>query len=191
MPVTPLHYCIAYTTKKLRKGWSLPALIVGNFIPDLENPVIFALNRFGVIHLSASGWLIDRLVLHSLVGASTIGLALALLITVYLYPALASMIFKVDAREECKASRKLVVPCLVGAISHVLVDALHHSYNPLLFPFTTSSVDAFVLFGDAELATVVVHVAFLVWALAILIYEFKKSGGRGFWEAVLVGEKGA
>jgi hypothetical protein len=41
MPVTPLHYPAAWGLSKLDKRLSLPALIVGSFIPDIEVPILF------------------------------------------------------------------------------------------------------------------------------------------------------
>ena len=41
MPITPLHYPIAWGLSKLDKRLNLPGLIVGSFIPDIEVPFLF------------------------------------------------------------------------------------------------------------------------------------------------------
>ncbi|KKK92066.1 hypothetical protein LCGC14_2706670, partial [marine sediment metagenome] len=64
MPITPLHYPLAWGLSKIDKRLILPGLIVGSFIPDIEVPILF---------IFFSGVLPDHLVLHSLVGAITIG----------------------------------------------------------------------------------------------------------------------
>jgi len=64
MPLTPLHYPVAYAFHRLVPSWSLPGFIVGAMVPDLEIPVIVGV--FGMNVLPN-----NRLVLHSLVGAVT------------------------------------------------------------------------------------------------------------------------
>jgi hypothetical protein len=53
--VTPFHYPVAYILYKLRAKLSLPGLIVGSMVPDLEVPFIFLWSRTEAF---------DRLVLH-------------------------------------------------------------------------------------------------------------------------------
>ncbi len=178
MPITPFHYSVAYVLHRWRRELSLPALIIGSFTPDLEVPFYLAINF-------APG----RLVLHSIIGTITLGTLIATLITVYLYPILIPHLFKVDeklVREKCGFSPKLVLACMIGCLFHVLLDSLHHQYNPLLYPITYKSFDALVLFGNPALATRVVQpTAFSMSALFILL-ELKRSSS-GFWERVLVG----
>ena len=113
MPVTPLHYPVAYVLHKLHKKLTLPRLTVGSMFPDLEVPVLFML--FGT----------DRLVLHSLLGAVTIGTMLSVTFTITVYPILISYVFGID-EEQVKAktwlSLSLIASCLVGNLSHVLLD---------------------------------------------------------------------
>jgi len=184
LPVTPLHYCVAYVAKRLDRHLSLPALTVGSLIPDLENPVIYLLFRLKILNLDVPYELAaDRLVLHSLIGASTLGLGLTLIVTIYLYPRISSALFGVDALEACRPSWGLVASAFLGCVSHVLLDALHHPYNPLLYPLTASSVDTLVLFGNPAAATILVHLVCLALTAAILVYEW----GRGdFWTHLLV-----
>jgi len=180
MPVTPLHYCAAYILNKVRAGLVLPALVVGSVIPDLEFFVAIA-----TVGRLAS----PRGLMHSLVGAFTLDMLLALLITLFLYPLLVSGIFKLDKKgvsEKCRFSSMLLLSALVGTLSHVLIDSTMHEYNPLLYPFMSDSFDAFVLMNNWRLASVIVQVVLLGLLLAIFINEIRK-GSEGFWKRLLVG----
>jgi len=183
MVLTPLHYPIAYLFHKAHAKLSFPALIVGSFLPDLETILETAL-------LLTLGRGFQRgFVLHSLLGAVTIGLVVAVALTVYLYPPVVSYVFRINRKTvagKCRFSASLVASCLIGIVSHVFVDTLHHEYNPFLFPFSQSSFDALVLFGDWVQATLVMHVVFIALSLGILFYELY-GGIDGFWKRVFVG----
>lgn len=179
MPLTPLHIVFAYLAKKGIRKLSLPALIVGSMLPDLEIPFTY---------LMTNG-LHDRLLLHSLFGATTLGTSLGVLLAVFLYPPIVSLVFRFDRKkveEQCQFSSVLLTSCLLGCLSHVIIDLLHHEFNPLLYPFVNESFDLFVLFGNWELASSVVQFAFLVVLLFTLFWEIRK-GTEGFWERILVG----
>jgi len=179
MPVTPLHYCVAYIINKAKLGLILPALIVGSFIPDIEPFISLVIG--------------ERLVpprgfLHSLLGAVTLDLFLAVLVTIFLYPVIVSWIFKLEkssVAEKCRFSGMLVLSAFFGCVLHVLVDSTSHEYNPLLYPFVTKSFDALVLMHDWLLASAIVQITFLVLLLLILLKEFKR-GSKGFWRRLLV-----
>lgn len=129
MPLTPLHYPIAYFILKLSKNFSLPGLIVGSMIPDIEIPfLVLIFGNAGPNHL----------VLHSLLGSATLGTMLGMIITIKFYPFLVGNFFGVDKEKvesKCKLSSALVFSVLVGTISHVLLDFTNHLYNPILWPF--------------------------------------------------------
>ena len=128
LPVTPLHYPVAYVIYKLGGKLSLPALVVSSMVPDLEIPFLIVLLGTEVPH---------RLVLHSLLGAVTIGAVLSIAITVLVYPRLTSVVFPVDklkVKEKCRFSLGLIVSCLLGGLSHVLLDVTNHAYNPVFWP---------------------------------------------------------
>ena len=77
MPPTPLHYVVAYALHKFSKGrLSLPPLIVGSIMPDLEQLPLYIFMR---------GYGERRLILHSIIGAASIGTLLSLLLTIYIY----------------------------------------------------------------------------------------------------------
>jgi len=180
MPVTPLHYGVAYIINKVKIGLVLPALVVGSMLPDLEP---FA-------SIVTGGCLTPpRGLMHSLLGAITFDAFLTVLVTMFLYPLLASRIFKLekkDVAEKCRFSGMLILSALVGTLFHVLIDSLSHEYNPLLYPFTTESFDAFVLFGNWLLAGIIIQSVLLVALLIIFVYEIRR-GTQGFWKRVLVG----
>lgn len=129
MPLTPLHYPIAYFVHKLSKNFSLPGLIVGSMVPDIEIP-------FLILIFGNDGP--NRLVLHSLLGSATLGTMLGIIITIKFYPFLVSYFFGVDKEKvesKCKLSSALAISVLIGSIFHVLLDFSNHLYNPILWPF--------------------------------------------------------
>lgn len=179
MPVTPLHYVVAYVINKAKLGLVFPALIVGSVIPDLE-PLVG--------YLTNGQLLPPRGFMHSLLGSVTLDTFLAVMVTIFLYPSLVSWIFRVDKKEvaeKCRLSRLLVLSTLIGSLSHVLVDITNHEYNPFFYPFTSQSFDTFVLFNDYVSASILVHVLLFAMLLAILGYEIRK-GREGFWKRLLV-----
>jgi len=177
MPLTPLHYVVAYFVGKWKRNLSLPALIVGSTLPDLDKLIyLFIYNPQG------------RGILQSLFGVATIGTALSVLFTVCVYSTVVSGIFKIDKRmieEKCRFSKGLVLACFVGNVLHVFVDTLHHEFNPTLYPFINDSFDALVLFGNWQLATIIVPSTFFLLFITIFIWEARK-GTEGFWKRILV-----
>ncbi len=178
MPVTPLHWSIAYLSRTINRGLSLPALIVSTAVPDLETPFVYA----------STGGHIDRLFLHSIVGATTLATLLAVVLTIVVYPLVISKLFKIDlktVKQKCRLSWSLIAVCLFGNLSHVIIDSLHHSYNPLLFPFTYNSFDALVLMNNWVWASVIVQLSFLVLLLFFVAMELKR-GTKNIWNRLLV-----
>jgi membrane-bound metal-dependent hydrolase YbcI (DUF457 family) len=177
MPLTPLHYVVAYFVGKWKRSLSFPGLIVGSALPDLD----FLINLF-IYNPQGRG------ILQSLFGVATVGTVLSVLFTVYVYPTVVSGVFRIDKRmveERCRFSKGLVLACFVGNILHVLVDSLHHEYNPTLYPFMSDSFDALVLFGNWQLASVIVLSVFLLLFVAIFVWEAWK-GIEGFWRRIFV-----
>jgi membrane-bound metal-dependent hydrolase YbcI (DUF457 family) len=178
LPVTPLHYPIAYFIYKLDRRLSLPGLIVGCMFPDLEIPFIVLLFGTQVPH---------RLVLHSLLGSATIGTVLAVAFTVLVYPPLVSSLFHVDKKRvesKCKLSFALVFSVFVGNISHVLLDVTNHPHNPLYWPFipitATPSPIYFAL--GAPLGSYWIQVIMAVIIVALIVAKRKN-----LFEELLVG----
>jgi membrane-bound metal-dependent hydrolase YbcI (DUF457 family) len=178
MPYTPIHSSVAYLARQLIPKLSLPALLVSTMAPDLEIPLIYA----------ATSGQYSRLVLHSLLGAITLATTLSVVLVAFAYPPVVSYLFKIDIKtikDRCRLSWSLVAICLVGGISHVLIDSLHHRYNPLFYPFTYSSYDAFVFMNDWALASVVIPIAFLSLLVLFVAREIKK-GTKDIWKRLLV-----
>lgn len=181
MPITPLHYVAAYLIYKSAKHphskvkLNFPALIVGSFTPDLEIPFFWFLT-----HSIAY----DRLILHSLIGGGIIGTLIATLLTLYVYPWLVRNIFNLKIKNQNKFSLNLVFSAFLGVLSHVIIDALHHPYNPLFYPFTSQNVGNLVLFQNPDLASFIIHLFFLFLLAEIVFYEKKNS--KNFWESMLL-----
>ncbi|MHA2078985.1 MAG: DUF4184 family protein [Candidatus Thorarchaeota archaeon] len=187
MPLTPLHYPLAHGLSKVGKKLSLPGLVVGAVLPDIEVPLMW-------IFFSD---LPDHLVLHSLIGAATLGTFLAVIITWLIYPPIISTIFRVDRKrlkEAAGLSKMLVVSCLIGVLSHVLLDYPMHWFNPILWPW----IDPFEVVGPLVLlftpfgsisgtafrmANLLTNVVMGVWWLLILA----KYWGKDLWSNHWIG----
>lgn len=182
MPATPLHYPVAYILYRLDKRLNFPALIVGNFFPDVSLPVLYFLTRSRTY---------GRFILHSLLGAATLGTLLAVGFTVLIYPKLVSYFFKLHEkkiRERCQLSSTLVFSCLLGNISHALLDVTNHEYNPLFWPFLSADASfnpICPLLGGCHHASLIVSSIMLVLSTAMLIYAYLR---KDFWWHLLVGE---
>ena len=179
MPLTPIHCSVAYLINRWKPQLSLPALLVSTMVPDLENLFIYLI----------TGGLYDRLVLHSFLGAATLGTCLSVMLTVYLYPPAVSFFFKFNrgkVKEKCRFSGTLVAVCFVGSVSHVLVDSLHHRFNPVLYPLVNESFDGFRITSnsifDGALVTLV-----LLAVLVFFVVDHKRNGNKPFWMRMLVG----
>lgn len=180
MVLTPLHYVLAYLAWKASRGrFYLPALALSSFIPDLEIPVLVALGF---------KYPYNRLVMHSILGAFTLDVALTLLM-LPLYLSAAGLLLKVKP----PGTSSLATVCfsaLIGSTSHVLLDAMHHRYNPLFYPFTSASIDVLVLFGDWFTASLALQALFTAAFLAIFLVELKRADWvlRGCMGRMLVGK---
>ena len=180
MPLTPLHYPIAYLIYRLDKRLSLPGLIVGSMLPDIEVPIMLILLRSRAP---------PRLVFHSLLGAAILGTLISLVVTILVYPALVSVFFSIEeaeVKERCKASLGLFFSCLLGNISHVLLDYTNHDYNPIFWPFLTPEETPNLIcstLGGKEIASLIVQ-AILIIIFIILLMNKRKN----LWENLLVGE---
>jgi len=178
MPATPLHCSVAYLINRWKPQLSLPALLVSSMVPDLEIPILFLV----------TGGFRDRLVLHSLLGAATLGTFLSALLTVFFYPPAVSFFFKLDRKkveERCCFSSVLVASCIVGGVLHVIVDSMTHKFNPVLYPFVKDSFDVLRLTNDWTSSIIVESLL-----LGLLIFFFVdgiRKGARGFWMRMLVG----
>jgi len=178
MPYTPIHCSIAYLSRAIRPQISLPALIVSTMAPDLEIPFLYFFTDGQQ----------SRLVLHSLLGAVTLATLLSMFLTVCVYSSVVSHLFRIDysaIKNRCRISWSMVVFCLIGNLSHVLIDSTHHEYNPILFPFSLNSFDALVLMNDWAQASVIIPLAFFSLLVFFIVLEVRK-GTKDLWKRLLV-----
>ncbi len=148
------------------------ALSIGAIIPDLECPFLFPFveDRWHA-----------RLFMHSLLGAFTLDLLLAAALTLWLVPPLLKwlepriankrlFVFTgVDLRAHRTTTAALAGSAMLGSVSHVLIDVLHHPYNPLTFPFPQYYDFNLVLFGDLTLSGIVMQGTTLA-LLTLMLY---------------------
>ncbi len=187
MPITPLHYPVAWGLSKVDKRLNLPGLIVGSFISDIEVPILF---------LFFSESIDNHFILHSLIGALTIGTLISTLATILLYPIIASLFFQLDkvkVKEVCKLTPVLVFSCLLGNVFHILLDLPMHPYSLVLWPFVDpySIVGVLVLVfavdGDIKLGFLIANILTnLIMGLFIVAVVIKSR--RNLWEQILVGK---
>lgn len=178
MPLTPLHHPVAYFIYKLNKQFSLPALIVGCMIPDIENPFITLLSDTTTP---------NRLVLHSILGAVTIGTALAVILTVQVYPYIVNKLFHVEKQKvanKCKFSFALVISAMVGNLSHVLLDVLNHPYNPIFWPFQSAIVTQSPIYFALGDPFGSLYMQIIIGALCVVLIVVKRNN---IYEELLVG----
>lgn len=164
--------------KRLNPTFSLPALLVGSMIPDTEVPIIYYFTNGEI----------DRILFHSVIGAATLGTLISVTIVVFAYPSLISWLFRIDKnhiQKNCIFSVRLIGLCLVANISHVLIDAIHHEYNPLLYPISVNSIDLLRISGNRIFDTVIVAGVLLVILIVIIVFSFRKE--KDFWKQMLVG----
>ena len=178
MPVTPLHYPFAFLISKSDKRLSLPALVVGSVMPDIEVPLMW-------IFFSS---LPDHLFLHSFIGAATLGTLLTVLVTRFLYAPIISVIFGVDRAEcanECRITPWLVVSAFIGVMSHLILDFPMHWYNPILWPWIDPYdvigplvlvfMPAYDLWNAYVIASSLTHISMIVLWIVILGKLYSKG----------------
>ena len=167
MPLTPLHYPIAFITYYLSKrNLSLPVLIISSMISDLEIPFIFFITN----------GLIDRLILHSLTGSIILGVPLS----IFLFYPLYKMFFKKilgDLSFPVKSYKILTISAVIGVLSHVFLDAMQHPYNPLFWPIYTESFNNIIIFNNLVIASNFLYIVFTVMSVLILAYSLLNRKG--------------
>ena len=182
-----MHYPIAWGLSKIDKRLNLPGLIVGSFIPDIEVPILL---------FFFNGVLPDHFILHSLIGALTIGTIISILVVVMFYPTLTSLVFRLDkekTKKECVLSPLLVISCMLGNVFHILLDIIMHPFNPVLWPF----VDPYNIIGILILVFAVegnLSLGFLIaniltnTIMGIFMSAIVIQNRKNLWEKALVGK---
>ena len=74
----------------------------------------------------------------------------------------------------------------VGRLSHILVDATCHTYNPLFYPFTRQSIDVLVWTSDWGFSYLIVELL-LIGLLVALLFRLWRKGVPHVWKELLVG----
>lgn len=168
MPITPLHIAFAWPLKMKFKALSSASLTVAALVPDFEPIAYMILGIFP-----------DRLVMHSLVGALSVDVVLTILILKLLSHIRFQKIGIHGLANPNLFSRAVILSAVVGSLSHVLVDSLHHNHNPLLWPLgPTYFTGPMVLVFGNPLATNIVSIG----AIAIIFFIVRKllnSNGYG------------
>ena len=182
-----MHYPIAWGLLKIDKRLNLPGLIVGSFMPDIEVPILV---------LFFNGVLPDHFIMHSLIGALTIGTVISTLVTVMLYPILTSLFFRLDkvkTKEVCKLTPALVLSCMLGNVFHILLDIPMHPFNFVLWPFVDPYsivgilVLVFAVEGNIDLGFLIARILnFVIMSLFMSTIIIKNR--KNLWEQILVGK---
>jgi membrane-bound metal-dependent hydrolase YbcI (DUF457 family) len=158
-------------------------VVVGSVIPDIEVPLMWIFFND----------LPDHQFLHSFIGAVTAGTLLAVLVTWLLYPRIISTLFGVDGenlKEVTGLSKMLVLSCLIGVLSHLLVDYPMHWYNPILWPLVNPFdvvgplVLLFTPFGSGtafQMANLLTNAFMGVWWTVIIMYYWRKDLWGNHW----------
>jgi hypothetical protein len=184
VPFTVLHFPFGFAFSKLDRRLILPGLVVGAVLPDIEVPILW-------LFFSS---LPDHLILHSLLGALTLGTLLAVLVTRFLYPPLISWIFGVERKEldeKCRLTPVLVISCMLGLLSHLALDIPMHTSNAVLWPWVDPSAVVgilaliFAVNGDLIIgfsrSNLLLSVIMLMGWLTILLYYRDKDLWTQVW----------
>ena len=154
------------------------ALSLGSIIPDLEVPILFL--------LTGDKWH-ARSIMHSLLGAFTIDILIVVLATIFIVPWLLKYldgkiqnkkIFKFssfDLREHKSSTGIIIYSGLIGTVSHVCLDLINHTYNPLTFPVEKYYDLNLVLFNDVQLANITVWVVMSGLLIVMTYYWYLKN----------------
>ena len=178
MTLTPLHVAFVWMLKPQFRKLHFAALTIGAVIPDIEPLVTWA---FGWSVFC--GWDFpcslapDRLVLHSIVGALTVDVALTM-IFVKMIEKLGVERLGINGFSKVRVmSAGFYASAAIGALSHVLVDWLHHPANPIFFPLAID--DSYYVGGLLLPFLSVLHASLIVAIIsgAILVATIVKALG--------------
>jgi len=164
IPITPFHMTFAWAFHRLTgKRTVQPALLIGSMVPDIEIPFLVFVG-YTYPH--------TRLVLHSFLGGAILGTLIAIGLLYIVFPFVAAF-FTGRAPSEIKNMynfKNVVISSLIGVVFlHVFIDALHHPYNPLFWPFTPENITLFVI-GNYALTTVYIHIISGIPLVIIILY---------------------
>lgn len=154
------------------------ALSLGAIIPDLEVPILFL--------ITGDKWH-ARSIMHSLLGAVTLDLLIVVLVTLFIVPRFLKyldgkvqnkkifLFSSFDLREHKSSSGVIIYSGLIGTVSHVCLDLINHTYNPLTFPMEKYYGFNLVLFNDVQLANMIVWVVMSSLLIIMIYYWYLKN----------------
>ncbi|MEM1525216.1 MAG: DUF4184 family protein [Nitrososphaerales archaeon] len=167
MPITPLHFAYPWLLKWIFKRLNTLTLLISSFIPDVEN-----------IILAFMGIYPNRLITHSLIGVFTIDLFLTISI-VYLIANINLRRIGLPNLKPFKLSVNLIISGILGALLHVLIDTLHHEYNPIFWPIGPTYITGpLVIWLGQFQAHFIIHLLSLLLLIYILKKIFNKNDER-------------
>ncbi|MEM4544764.1 MAG: DUF4184 family protein [Nitrososphaerota archaeon] len=163
MPLTFLHVVYVWYILRRMNKFNLH-VVVGCMVPDLEILILYIL-----------GFGIPRSFLHSPIGAFILAPAISILIIyILLKTKFMEKVFNVNVIRRPKELREYVNLWIVTGLSsltHVFIDYLHHSYNPILWPIYPIYIEGPIAYLIGYLnATLVVHLASVIILVIILVY---------------------
>ncbi len=173
MVFTLLHFPQAYLLYKVfRSKFSYPGLLIGSFLPDIEVPILVIL-----------GYEVEcaRLVLHSIICAILFSWILSLIVLPFYK--LLLRIFNIE-NVGIRISN-YVLSIEVGALIHVIIDSMHHKYNPLLWPITSQNISILIPFGKQEEMHLLLHIVFLSLTI-VCIYDVMRQNAVLSWKNILI-----
>ena len=155
-------------------------------MPDIEVPILFLFFNVGID---------NHFIMHSLVGALTVGTLISILATGLLFPLLASLIFRLDksnVKEACKLTPVLVLSCMLGNVFHILLDLPMHPYSFILWPFVDpNSIVGFLVLmfapeGDLMLGFLFARILNYT-IMGSLTFAIVVKCRKNLWEQTLIG----
>ena len=154
MPFTAFHCApvwLIFLTRPKRFDWI--GLSVGAVLPDLLEPLMIFVfwEHYGKV----------RVWTHSLLGAVTIVLLCAVLVSVFVAPRMLRY-FKnrykdkrfhtfsgIDILEHRGSPLTIIYSALIGTVSHVTLDLFYHRSNPIFYPYGSTAI---LFFNDLALS---------------------------------------
>lgn len=80
-----------------------------------------------------------------------------------------------DLREHKTTTTVVLYSGLIGTVSHLFLDALHHPYNPITFPVEKYYSFNLILFNNHQLANALVGLITIILFILMLYYWYVKN----------------
>lgn len=163
MPVTILHFVYVWPILR-RLNDNRLVLVIGCMIPDLEIPF-----------LALMGYAIPRGIAHSLIGAIIIDSFITLIIAKLFYSIKkVRETLGINDQQNTGIFYSWIIAS-IGALTHVSIDYLHHTYNPILWPFSYEYIEGpLTMVLDYTNSTLLMHVISLAILTMIIAYSLSR-----------------